>query len=253
MALMNEDGMGTTMLVQPANGVNGAFGGQDGWWIILLILLIAGGNGFGNGYGNGGYVDSAMQRGFDQAALTTGLGNLQTSMVSGFAGVNQALCNGFAGVSNGFSQAEIAANSRQMADMNQNFALQQQLSQCCCNNQLAAEQTKALILSENCADRQSVNDALVVLTNQMNAGFQSLHNEFFQDRLDQKDARIAELTAQNNELSRQASQNAQTAAIIANNEAQTVALERYLSPTPIPSYTVANPYCCQQSYCSCNM
>ena len=41
-----------------------------------------------------------------------------------------------------------------------------------------------------------------------------------------------------------ASQNAQTAAILANNEAQTAALEQYLNPAPIPAYVVQNPNCC---------
>lgn len=248
----SNDGMGTTMLVSPTNGMNGMFGSDNSWWIILFLIILMGGYGYG-GYGNGG-VDGTMQRGFDQAALTSGIGDLQNSLVSGFAGVNQGLCSGFANVQNGFAQAEIAANARQMADMNQNFSLQQQLSQCCCDNRLATANLQADIARENCADRQAVTDALVAVTNQMNAGFQALHNEFFQDRLDQKDARIAELQAQNNELSRQASQNAQTAAIIANNEAQTVALENYLNPVARPAYVVPNPNCCQQNYCSaCGM
>lgn len=244
----SNDGMGTTMLVSPTNGMNGMFGSDNSWWIILFLIILMGGYGYG-GYGNGG-VDGTMQRGFDQAALTSGIGDLQNSLVSGFAGVNQGLCSGFANVQNGFAQAEIAANARQMADMNQNFALQQQLSQYSADNRLATANLSAEIARENCADRQSVTDALVAVTNQMNAGFQALHNEFFQDRLDQKDARIAELQAQNNELSRQASQNAQTAAIIANNEAQTIALERYLSPTPVPSYSVNPPFSYQNS-CGC--
>jgi len=52
-----------------------------------------------------------------------------------------------------------------------------------------------------------------------------------------------------------ASQNAQTAAIIANNEAQTTALEQYLAPVPRPAYMVQNPNCCGNYYtnmCGCN-
>lgn len=261
MGMFNSDnGTGTTMLVSPSNGCNNGLGGQDGWWIILLIIILAvAGNGFGGngGYGNAvPYIDTSMQRGFDQAALTSGIGNLQTSLTSGFAGVNQGLCNGFANVTgavqNGFAQSEISANARQMADMQQNFALQQQLSQCCCDNRAATADLRYTISQEACNDRQAVNDALITLGNQLNAGIQSLKDEFCNDRLARKDEIIADLRQQINERDRQASQNAQTAAILANNEAQTVALEQYLAPVPKPSYIVQNPNCCPQNYgCGC--
>ena len=54
MALTDENGgMGTTMLVQPSgNGGGFGFGDGNGWWIILLFILLGGwGNGFGGGFG----------------------------------------------------------------------------------------------------------------------------------------------------------------------------------------------------------
>ena len=49
-----------------------------------------------------------------------------------------------------------------------------------------------------------------------------------------------------------ASQTAQTARILSDNAAQTLALEQYLNPTPVPAYPVANPNCCQQNNnCGC--
>lgn len=242
MALTDENG-GMVMPVSPMgnNGGFGGFGNDSGWWIILLFILL-GNNGWGNGF-NGG--SDNMQRGFDQAALTSSLASLQSSVTSGFGDVQMALCNGF-------NQGEIAANARQMADMQQMFSLQQQLATCCCNQQAATESLRSTILSENCADRQAVNDALVNVINQMNTGFQSIKDEFCNDRLARKDEVIAELRQQLNERDRLASQNQQTAQIIANNEAQTVALERYLAPTPQPAYVVPNPNCCNQNFsCGC--
>ncbi len=52
-----------------------------------------------------------------------------------------------------------------------------------------------------------------------------------------------------------ASQGAQTAQILANNEAQTTALEQYLAPVARPAYIVQNPHCCAQNFgagCGCN-
>ena len=241
MASISDDN-GMVMPVAPTGSFGGGFGslGNDGaWWIILLVILF-GGNGWG--YGNRGNGTGAeIQAGFNQAALTSGITDIQSSLCNGFAGVTAA-------VQNGFAQSEIAANSRQMADMNQNFALQQQLAQCCCDNRAAVADLKYTVAQENCADRQAVTDALVVLTNQLNAGIQALKDEFCTDRLARKDEVIADLRQQINERDRLASQNAQTAALIANNEAQTTALEQYLAPVPRPAYIVANPNCCQQNY-----
>ena len=208
MALTDENG-GMVMPVGPMNGNNSGFGFENnsGWWSILLFILL-GTNGWNGNWGGGN--SGEIQRGFDQSALISSLSNLQASVTTGFGDIQNALCNGF--------------NQTQMGNMQSAFALQQQL----------ANLTNT-VSTEACADRQSVNDALVNVIQTVNNGFQSMHNEFCQDRLDRKDEKIAELTAINNELSRQASQNAQTATILANNEAQTTALERYLAPQAQPA------------------
>ena len=59
--------------------------------------------------------------------------------------------------------------------------------------------------------------------------------------------RIAELERQLTMANLAASQGAQTAAILANNDAQTNALEQYLAPVPRPAYIVQNP-----NGCNCN-
>ena len=188
---------------------------------------------------------SDVQRGFDQAALTTGINGIQTSLCNGFAGVNQA-------VSNGFAQAEIAANSRQMADMNQNFALQSAMQNCCCENRAATADLKYTVATEACADRNAVSNALRDVLAANNASTQRILDQLCNDKIDAKNEKIAELQNQLTMAQLAASQNAQTAAILANNDAQTAALEQYLAPTPRPAYVVQNPNCCQQNYgCGC--
>ena len=82
---------------------------------------------------------------------------------------------------------------------------------------------------------------------------QSLKDQLCQDKIDAKNERIADLERQLTMANLAASQNAQTATILANNEAQTAALERYLAPSPIPAYMVQNPNCCTQNFgCGCN-
>ena len=140
---------------------------------------------------------------------------------------------------NGFAQAEIAANSRQLADMNQNFALQQGLSG-----------VQYAVATEACADRAAVSNALRDVLEANNASTQRILDTMCQDKIDAKNETIAMLRQQLAAAQSAASQNAQTAAIIANNEAQTAALERYLSPNPIPAYVVPQPGCSQQN-CGC--
>lgn len=222
------------MPVAPAymNG-GGMFGDNGAWWIIVLLAIFWGGNGF---YGNGnGNVNADLQRGFDQATLTNGLTNVQNAICNGFAGVNQGICNGFA-------SAEIAANSRQMANMNQNFGLQQGIG----NLQYA-------IATEACADRNAISMALRDVLEANNASTQRILDTMCQDKIDAKNELIANLRQQLQMAQLSASQNAQTAQIIANNDAQTYALEQYLAPVPKPAYVVQNPNCCGQNMgCPCN-
>lgn len=243
MSSIDESG-NMVMPVSPmSNGGNGMFGnGNDGgWWVILLIIILIGGRGWGNNQGNGGTVmydpSFGIQAGFNQAALTSGISAMQQDICGGFAGVNSNL-------QNGFFQAEIANNNRQMATM-------QQFNNCCCENRLGLAELKSQISQENCADRQAVTDALMALSNQLNTGIQNIKDEFCQDRLDRKDEVIAELRQQLNERDRLASQNAQTAELKANNEAQTIALEQYLNPTPRPAWIVQNPNCCYNNGNAC--
>lgn len=212
------------------------------WWIILLFLVF--GNGWGNGYGNSGGQSSGQASG---DVLYPWMNQAQNSW-EGVSTLQNAICGLGQTVQNGFAQAEIAANSRQMADMNQNFALQSQLAQCCCENRLATANLNSTIISENCADREALNSIGRDIIASQNAGTQRILDQMCNDKIDAKNEKIADLERQLTMANLAASQNAQTAAILANNEAQTAALERYLAPNPIPAYTVQNPNCCAQNF-----
>ena len=66
---------------------------------------------------------------------------------------------------------------------------------------------------------------------------------------------IDSLRTMNSNARFDASQNLQTAQIVADNAAQTAALEQYLAPTPKPCYPVQNPNCCapQTFGCGCGV
>ena len=230
MALDTDNGM--IMPVTPT-GFGGGFGngfGDNGWWIILLFVLLGGwGNGFG-GYGNGGgvgFVDNSVQRGFDQSAVMNAITGVGNNVVSGFGDVQTALCGGFAGVNagiaNGFAQAEIANNARQIADMQQEFALQSQLASCCCENRLASADLKYTIATEACADRAAVTNALENVIANQTANTQRILDQMCSDRLDDKNAQIMALERQLAMANLAASQTAQTAEIISKLPTTTAA------------------------------
>ena len=113
MALTDENsGMGTTMLVQPAGGMNnGGFGfGNDGsWWILLLFILLGnGGWGMGGGFGGDGLYpwmnnSQNINSGFRDQMLNTSIASIGDKITSGFGDVQTALCGGFAGVNAGIA------------------------------------------------------------------------------------------------------------------------------------------------------
>lgn len=261
MALTEGSGNDMIMPVAPMYGGGGSgmgWGGESGWWIILLFLFAFGNGGWGNGYGGGvmPYTNSEVQRGFDQSAI-----------MGGISGIQNGINNIGTQLSNGFANAETAATTRQMANMNQAFAAQTAMTQgfnqlgsqfanCCCENRLGTADLKYTIATENCADRTALNEGVRDILQNQNAGIQRILDTMCQDKIDAKNERIADLERQLTLANLAASQGAQTAAILANNEAQTTALEQYLAPVPRPAYIVANPNGCNcgQNYsCGCSV
>lgn len=170
----------------------------NGWWIILLFLFMGfGGNGFGYGGNNAGFVGADVQRGFDQAAVTSGIGDIQNDITAGFAGLNNAI------------------NSNQIAGMNQNFGMQtsilqgfngiqQQLSQCCCDNRLATVQTQNIVQTEAAATRLAIENQT-----------QAILDKLCAQEIEQLRTANVNLQNQLNMANLAASQNAQTQQIIA--------------------------------------
>ena len=275
MALTDENGgIPATMLVSPSGmGGYSAYQGNEfggaGWWIILLIILFAGGWNNGNGFGGNGTGN--LYPWMNQAEITTGgfqnqmLNDNVTSIRDGISGISAQMCNSFADmaqtVTGGFANAETAANARQMANMNQAFAAQTAMAQgfnqlgsqfanCCCENRLASADLKYTIATENCADRYEAAQNTRDIIENCNRNNQAVLDKLCQLELDGKNDRIADLERQLTMANLAASQTAQTGRILADNAAQTVALEQYLNPAPIPAYVVQNPNCCTNA-CGC--
>jgi hypothetical protein len=270
-----------SMPIAPAYGSYGngnggfGFGGDGAWWLLVLFLFAANGNGFvagNNGampYLMNNNTNNDVQRGFDQSAVMNGINGLNAAVTGGFADTQQALCSGFAGVNqaiaSGFANAEVANNSRQMANMQQQFAnqtamnsgfnsLQSQLAQCCCDNRLATANLTSTILAENCADRAAVSDGIRDILVNSNNNTQKIIDMMCQDKIDAKNEKIAELQQKLTMAELVANNNNQTAVIQAGQRSLANEIEQYVLPTAKPAYIVQNPNCCQGNYgygCNC--
>lgn len=219
------DTTGTTMLVQPSGFANSGFGngfGGDGWWILLLFILL-GGNGFGNGFGgnNGFYPwmnnSDQINAGFQNQLLNGNISSIQNSI----NGVNAA-------VTNGFAQSEIADNARQIADMNQNFAIQSSLQNCCCENRQSIADLKFTLAQEACADRAAVSDALRDVLTANAANTQRILDQMCSDKIDAKNEKIADLQRE-----------LQMAQLAASQVSQTAAIEQFIAASQTAARTIS--------------
>lgn len=263
--------------VMGANRNDGfGFGGDNGWWIILLFLVMFGNGGWGNGFGGNNGGAGGLYPWLNQAELTTGgfrdqmVNDNITSIRDGIAGLSTQLC-GCCGdmqmaLANGFSQAEIAANGRQMANMQTAFATQNAINQglngvqsslanCCCENRLGIADLKYTVATENCADRAALSDGIRDIIASNTASTQRILDQLCQDKIDAKNDTIAQLRQELLFARGQASQDVQTAELRANNATVANQLLAEMRSCPIPAQPVygSTPIftCGQNTGCGC--
>lgn len=248
----NGNGTSTVMPVSPmygggyGDGGFGGFGGIFGW---IVLLMLCGWGGFGGWGGGGSEIYPWMNQadittsGFQNAQLGTAISGVQSAVTSGnadaqlaIASLSQQVCNTggniTAAINNGFSAAEIAANNRQMANMQQGFnseittlqsfnGLHGDLSQCCCENRLATVQTQNIIQNDGAATRAAIASAV-----------QSVLDKLCQDKIDEKNERIVELQNRLNMADFAASQASQNNYL---QNALTAQTQYFLSLYPPPA------------------
>ena len=246
MALTDENGVNVSMPVAPMNGFGGFGSGDWSWIIILLLFGMFGGWGNGNsGFGGNNLypwlLNNNTQSGFDNAATAASLAGIQNAITTGFSNAEVANCG------RTIDSLNRSFNS-QTALTNALYGINSALQNCCCENRASVADLKYTVANEACADRAAVNDALRDVIAANTASTQRILDQMCNDKIDAKNEKIADLQRQLTMANLAASQGAQTAAIIANNEAQTTAIEQYLAPVPRPAFLVQNPNCCAQNF-----
>ena len=276
MALGENNGMDTTMLVSPTNGFNYpvpayygnnggglGFGGDWGSLIILFLLFgMFGNGGFGNGYG-GGYggntfpwllngqngINSNVNNGFQNAQLNDNV----TSVRDGISALSTQICNSTSniqmGMSNGFNSVNTSINgaqnalaqqmyTNQIADLERSYAAQTASSQSI--NALQAQLAQCC-----CENRAATQDVKFTIAQEecatranSTANTQAILDKLCQLELDNYKRDNDNLRSQLNLASLQASQTAQTADLRASQLAATNALVQELRQCPIPAQPV---------------
>ena len=233
---LSDGGVQATMPVAPVNSSNGGgfgWGGEGSWFIIILFLFAFlgwGNGGWGNNGNSGGVVDGYV--------LTSDFANVERKIDS----VNQGLCDGFyqqaqlvngtnMAMANGFAQAELSRANQQAALMQQLNAMQMQAANCCCENRAAIAQVRYDMAAQACDTRNTVQNATRDIIDANNQNSRAILDFLTQSKL-------SDLQAENQGLKLAASQAAQNSYLVSQ-----------LRPSPIPAYTVQNPYCCNQFAC----
>ena len=261
-------------------GYGGGFGdGQGAWWIIILFLFMLGGGGRWGNNGGGGAdavpymmtesTQQAVQRGFDQQGIQSGINGINSTLANGFADAAVARCNAQTTTLQALSNNQMGLYQTLNANQNANTAAMNQLAmnlqQCCCDQRQATSDLRYTVATEACADRQAVNNGVrdiianqtantQALINSQTQGFQAIQDKLCQLELDSYKQKVTDQAAEIVALKGAISQTAQTAALIQDNNQQTANLIRAINPAPIPAYQVPNPLtgCCgNQGFCGC--
>lgn len=233
-----------TMNVEPSGNGNGFWGG-DGAWFIWIILIFAIFGGWGNGYGGTGGVANQYTLASDFATLQRQIDTLGSDLKTS----NVAIGNGISSL--GYDQLSQFNNINTNINAATNAvnagitALGNQMQNCCCDMKYqSATQYADLnykLAEQSCATRQAVADGTRSIIDNDNANYRALDARITGIEMSAKDDKIADLTAQVNALTLAASQQAQNNYIV----------NALRMPTPVPSYTVPNPFAAYNTGCGC--
>ena len=254
-SLCQNRGVDPNMLAALMNNNRNGFDGFGAWWII--ILLIFGWGGFGNGFGGGfngrgtaqglsdlgNLVNNDVGRDLIMQAIqgnATAISQLASTVHCDVNSLNYAIQNLNTQIGSlGLGQRDIIA-----AMQNGNSTIMSKLCDCCCENRLAV-----------CQQTNTIQSAINTVNTGMERGF-SETNYAFAEQTCQLKSEINALKQYVGEqfcaLKERESQReiqslrdqVQAFQLSASQQAQTANLVAQLRPCPAPAYVVPNPFGC---------
>lgn len=225
--------------IATATGANSdGLGNGSAWWVIILFLLILGGNNRNLwGYNGDNAVNPNYVLTSDFANLERKLDSVNNGLCDGFYAVNTGMLNGFAGVNNSITQQTITEMQNTNAITSQITGLNNNLASCCCDLKSTIGQgfcqLNYNLADQSCETRRAIADSTRDIIASQEAGTRSILDFLTQDK-------IASLTAENQTLKFAASQAAQNAYLT----------ETLMPKCPVPAYVVPNPFS-SSNCCSC--
>lgn len=249
--------------VTDKNNNGDGFGGNNGWWILIILFALFGwgrggygagsdsGNGgggttvvtvptpMGGGYGGGvntfGFTDAAIQRGFDTQTVITKLDGINSGICS--LGYDQlAQMNG---INSNIMQSSFglqqSINDNTVAGMQNTNALLTQGSDCCCRTQSAIKDVQYDMATNACAINNNVHQTGDAIINSQNQGFQMLNNTISEGF---RNLEMQQMIRENNDLRQQLNNCDRDAAL----QGMATYVINSVRPTPVPSWQVPNPW-----------
>ena len=244
------EGMSPADIAAVTRNDGGGFGGMgdgEGWWIILLFLIL-GGRGFGNGFGGGNgcgcgggcATQSDVRAAVDQQTLISKMDQQTYGIADATFALNNAINTNFRGVDNAICNLGF--------NMAQGFnGLGMQLANCCCETQGAIKDVAYQnAMSANAIQQQIASccceNEKIALQNRFDA---AMMNSGTLQAIDKLGDRIIDYMCQNEKQNLRDENMALRLA--ASQSHQNQYLINQLRPAPVPAFTVSPPY----GFCAC--
>ena len=142
------------MMGQSEGNNSGMFGGESGFWGIILLALLfgdgGGGMGFGGGYGGGMMLNGIATR----ADINEGFA--LNNITGGITAIQQGICDSTYALTNAINGG---FNNAQLATLQGFNGLERQLADCCCENRAAIAQVRYDMATQACDTRRAISDA----------------------------------------------------------------------------------------------
>lgn len=224
------------------NRNDGVWGGDFGAWIILFLIFgMFGWGGYGGWGGAGGGINSPAGQGYATRAdinegfafnnLSRAVDNIQHGICDSTYAINNAINGVQMGMMQGFNGVQVGFSG-----------LQAQIADCCCTTQRAIDGINYNLATQSCDTRNVIQNGTRDIIENQNANARAVLDALTAQRIEAKDAKIAEQNQQIFQLQLAASQQAQNAYLTANQAAQTAEiLRRTGHDCPVQAYVVQPP------------